>query len=92
VKNSSLHSYLDYYDNHPDEFKDEPSIGMCGTIWIKGIEGGRCTASDMDSASKEIRKRWENYHLAKAQDLGFEIDHDLPSKYFPRRGSNFDLF
>ena len=92
MKNSFLHSYLNYYDNHPDEFRDEPPLGMCGTIWIKGIQEGRCTAVDMDTAIQKMRKRWEDYHLAKAQDMGYEIDVELLHGYFPLRGSNFDVW
>ena len=33
-----LEQPMGYYGNHPDEFRDEPPLGMCGTIWIKGIK------------------------------------------------------
>ena len=37
-------AYLRYYANHPEEFKDEPPRAACVTIWVKGIQEGRCTA------------------------------------------------
>lgn len=43
-------AYLRYYVNHPKEFKGEPPRASCGTIWVKGIQEGRCTTEDKDTS------------------------------------------
>ncbi len=85
-------AYLKYYDAHPEDFRDEPVLGACGTVSLKSIESGESTAEDIDRSVDYRRKRWEDYHLAKAQDLGYEIDVELLHGYFPLRGSNFDVW
>lgn len=83
--------YLKYVDSHPEEFRDEPVLAGCGTVSLKSIESEESTADDIDLSVEYRRKRWEDYHLAKAKALGFIIDTDLLAQYFPRRGSNFDV-
>ena len=91
-KERDYKTHLTYYVNHPEEFKNEPPRASCGTIWVKGIQEGRCTAEDMDKAIKYMRKRWVDFHLSKAKSLGLEIDADLLMNNMPQRGSNFDLW
>ena len=85
-------TYIRYCANHPEEFKDEPPLGACGTIDIDDCTlSGESTADEMNRSADYRRKRWEDYHKAKAQDLGYEIDVELLHRHFPLGGSNFDI-
>ena len=84
--------YLDYYHSHPEEFKDEPPLGACGTVSIIHIESDESTDGEIDRSSVYRRERWEKYHLSKSKSIGFEIDIDLLAKRLPLKGSNFDIF
>lgn len=43
-------------------------------MWFEMIRQGKATSEDMKKAGQKMRERWENYHLAKALALGFDID------------------
>ena len=67
-------AYLNYYIDHPEKFKDEPLIGGYSIIWILNIQKGEATIDNIKRSSNGRRKRWEDYHITKADSLGFEID------------------
>lgn len=67
-------AYLNYYLDHPEQFKDEPPIGGYSIIRILNIEKGEAAFDNIKRSSNGRRKRWEDYHLTKADTLGFEID------------------
>ena len=52
-------TYLKYYNVHPEDFRDEPVLGACGTVSVKRIESGESTAIDIDRSAEYRRKRWE---------------------------------
>ena len=84
-------AYLKYYDTHPEDFRDEPVLGACGRVSLKNIKSEESAPGAIERSAIFRRKRWEDYHLAKAQDLGCEIDVELLHGHFPLRGSNFDI-
>jgi len=85
-------AYLKYYEAHPENFRDEPVLGACGTVSLKSIEGGESTADDIDRPAEYRRNRWLQYHTDKAKELGYEVDVDQLLGQFPLRGSNFDVW
>jgi hypothetical protein len=87
-------TYLRHYDTHPEEFPDEPYIGgRCGTFLIEMVRKGETTWDEINGADEERDTKWKEYHLAKARELGFEIDADRLRRYFPRNmGGNFIVF
>ena len=67
-------AYLDYYDTHREEFRDEPYRAVCGTMTIRMLEEGRLTPEDNERQIARRRKSWEDFHLAKAESLGYQVD------------------
>ena len=76
VKKRDYEAYLNYYIDHPNEFEDEPPIGGYSIIWMQKIQKGETLVDNLKRSSNGRRKRWEDYHLAKADILGFEIDFE----------------
>lgn len=66
--------YLAYIDAHPNEFRDEPDRTTCGTMELRMIADGRLTREERSRRAIKRQKLWKEYHLAKAQGLGFDID------------------
>ena len=67
-------AYSDYYFEHPEEFEDAPQLAICGTMQLRMIQEGRLAHEESERRATTRRKRWEEYHLAKATTLGFRIE------------------
>ena len=74
--NKDHEAYLEYYDTHREEFGDEPIRAICGTMEMRVIARGGLTVEDSKKQAFERRTKWECYHLAKAEALGFMINLD----------------
>lgn len=74
--NKDHEAYLEYYDTHREEFGDEPIRAICGTMEMRAIERGGLSIEDSEKQAFRRRTKWECYHLAKAEALGFKIDID----------------
>lgn len=66
-------NYIHYYFEHPGEFSDQPPSAICGLTRIKKIQSGEATDAEMAEEALSLKKRWEDYHTAKAEDLGYKI-------------------
>lgn len=69
-------TYIDYYFDHREEFKDEPCRTTCGTMQLRMIQEGRITRQETERRAEKRRKRWVAYHKAKADALGYKIKLD----------------
>jgi hypothetical protein len=65
--------YLAYLEANPETLIDEPPKCSCGTMWMKGVMGGKLNSCQAQIATNAIKKRWEDYHKEKAELLGFKF-------------------
>lgn len=69
-------AYIDYYFDHLEEFKDAPCRTTCGTMQLRMIQEGRISRQEAERRTEKRRKRWVDYHQAKADALGYKIKLD----------------
>ena len=71
--NRNNRAYISYLRDHPEILKDEPPHASSKMFWRMMLDEGRCTGEEMARSVAEARHRWEDYHVQKANTLGFEI-------------------
>lgn len=84
--NQSTYRYLCYLKDHPEVLHNQPSCATEGSVWLKKMLTNQCPTTEAIREMRAIEKRWERYHLKRAESLGFEIDID---DFKRRKGDHF---